>query len=138
MQLQQAATTFPAFLYGPTAVYLLIGQGVLLLINCFAFGVWLSRRTRRRKINASYAESTPPTVTATVMQMTSPSLTTDMNTVQVTNHEFSIPGAIEVTYGLDYVVGKEIGRGGQGTINKAEVLSPLVARRTQNNPIVVK
>lgn len=120
---------------------------LLLVANLVIFGVWLMRRKEHVHTSkttsimnlTSIAENVTASSTVIGSVLNTTNFTVDSNQQTLwSQHELSVPSYLQCAYAVDYIVGEQINKGGQGSICKAEVVGPLLGRRTRNKPIVVK
>lgn len=112
----------------------------LCLVNIVAFGWWLVKSGAKKHFESVVSKTFDSTEmhTNSSQQITNFTSDTNMVTAVGTEHAFAVPAFIKVLWGIDFVVGEQINRGGQGSICKAEVVGALLSRRSHNVAVVVK
>lgn len=119
-------------------VYLIAATGALvaLLTSVIAVCLWkrnLKLRRQMRDITAKGRDATISDVEAEAGMITSiPNNTSNMlTTLMATTHEISIPGYLLSEYITHFVPGREIARGGQGSICHCEIKEGALKDRTK-------
>lgn len=114
---------------------LFIAIGLVLGVVTFLVAFVMCRRKARRTNDSTTAAKVDIESTM-VPQMTETDVT--QNTAIVTTHELAVPAFMEVSYGLDYTLGKQIARGGMGEIRHATAIGRPLMSRIGKNGIIAK
>ena len=120
----------------PIETIAIAAAAVVVSLGVFCF-FWLRRLKHSKQSSADQQTSASDRTTFTMTALTTMNTRND-STLMVTVHELSIPGFMEMKYGLDYQQGGNVAQGGNSYIFICVPVSSRLERMVQTTPLVVK
>ena len=119
-----------------TLIVALVGIGFGLLI-CAGLFMYMFRRKQQDTTSKNLVSVRTTSTLSSFMDESTHTISQD-TTMHVTSHELSIPAFTELKWGVDFVEGAFIAKGGGGELHLCIAKNPLLTASSKGNQLIVK